>query len=125
MANCEDDLTSLDLDLLPPSTISSTLTGSTISLFPFILFSQSYGLNLLNPDTLNRVLRSIDQKDVVRDNEEVEAMMESSESEMISGGCLDTLEGDDELIIHVSGISSYRRELLNSCYGSSIVLLCW
>ena len=99
--SCETDLTSLDLNLLPPSTILTTLTGSTISLYPFILFSSSFGLNLQNPDSLKLVLRGLDEKDIVRGNEEVEVMREIGESEMIQGGCAETFEGDDELIIHV------------------------
>lgn len=96
---CQDDLTSLDTSLLPPSTTLSTAsTSQTISLYPFLLLSQSHGLNLADPSHLSRLLRPIDSKDVVKTNEEIEG----EEREGVwSAGCLESQEGDAEMILHV------------------------
>jgi len=101
MPVCADDLTSVDLALLPnPLTSASLATGSSsASLFSFILQDQSYGLNLVDPTSLRRVLRPIDSKDVVRDNED-EARGDG-ESGNWTGGCVESQEGDDEIIVHV------------------------
>lgn len=96
--NCADDLTSIDLS----STVSSTLTSSTISLFPYILHAQSTGLNLTDPSHLPRLLRPLDSKDVVLSNDEIVGTASETQSGGTwTAGCVDSQEGDDEIIIHV------------------------
>jgi hypothetical protein len=114
VANCADDLTSLDLSLLPPASISSASSSTTISLYPFLLLSQSHGLNLEDPATLPRLLRPIDSKDVVKTNEElVGTELEVGEGGVWSGGCVESQEGDDEIILRVSGsLDDGRRRRL-------------
>lgn len=96
---CQDDLTSLDTSLLSPSpSLSTSSTSQTISLFPFLLLSQSHGLNLADPSHLPRLLRPVDSKDVVKTNEELEGV----EGEGVwSAGCLESQEGEAEMILHV------------------------
>lgn len=64
MANCQDELTSVDLASVAPNSLalSSAQTSSTVSLFPFIHHAQSTGLNLTDPTFLPRALRPLDTK---------------------------------------------------------------
>lgn len=73
-----------------------------------MLFSSSHGLNLRLPE-LQRGIRPLDERDLIRSNEEVDAMREAVEADAgagsTGGGCLETQEGeDDEMIVHVSSI---------------------
>lgn len=89
---CTDDLTQTDLNELDPTTsLISLANGSqtTISLFPFILLDKSFGLNLSSESNLKYLIRPLDTKDLVITEEE------SLEF------CLNSQEGDDELILHV------------------------
>lgn len=102
--NCADDLTSVDLDHQNAQTLSlsSSSTSSTISLYPFLLESGSYVLNAEDTTHLQRILRPLDTKDTVKSNEEIEGTLQGEQSEGgWTAGCLDSQEGDDELIIHV------------------------
>ncbi|ORY88033.1 PITH domain-domain-containing protein [Leucosporidium creatinivorum] len=103
--NCQDDLTSLDLTLSAPSeSLSTSSTGSTISLYPFILQSRCHALNISLPDSLPRVLRPLDTKDVVLSNDEVEELDQErggTEGGVWRGGAIDSQEGDDEVLVHI------------------------
>ncbi|GAA5928555.1 PITH domain-containing protein [Sporobolomyces koalae] len=102
--NCADDLTSVDLDAQNSHTLSlaSASTSSSVSLYPFILQSGSYTLNAHDTSHLQRVLRPLDSKDTVKTNEEIEgtAQAEAGDGNW-TAGCLDSQDGDDELIVHV------------------------
>lgn len=105
--NCADDLTSVDLDANAGTlAIASSSTSSTVSLFPFILQSGSYTLNAEDTGHLQRVLRPLDSKDTVKTNEEIEGTEEGEARDgNWNAGCLDSQDGDDELIVHVSSCS--------------------
>ncbi|GAA5857255.1 hypothetical protein JCM5353_005733, partial [Sporobolomyces roseus] len=68
----------------------------------FILQSGSYVLNAHDTQHLQRILRPLDSKDTVKTNEEIQG---TTEGEAREGGwvagCLDSQDGDDELIIHI------------------------
>ncbi|GAA5870665.1 hypothetical protein JCM1840_006770 [Sporobolomyces johnsonii] len=102
MANCRDDLTSIDVEQ-SGTAIASTSSSSSTSLFSFLLHSGSYALNVEDPATLQRILRPVDSKDTVKTNEEIEGTPEGDTGEggVWSAGCLDSQEGDDELIVHI------------------------
>ncbi|KAM0752032.1 DUF1000-domain-containing protein [Meredithblackwellia eburnea MCA 4105] len=105
MSNCQDELTSVDLASANPANIvlSSAQTTSSVSLYPFILHAQSTGLNLEDPTFLPRVLRPLDSKDVVKTNDELsdDDISAGSSSGNWVGGCIESQEDDDEIIIHV------------------------
>ncbi|KAK4704381.1 hypothetical protein P7C70_g1828, partial [Phenoliferia sp. Uapishka_3] len=112
MANCQDELTSIDLTSAPSSTLSlsSAQTSSTVSLFPFIHHAQSTGLNLTNPDYLPRVLRPLDTKDVVKTNGELSSdeISLGTSSGNWTGGSIDSQISDDEIILHIQFTSLVR-----------------
>lgn len=102
MTDCRDDLVEVDLTNSAPGTIQSTSSSSTVSLFPLILLNQSHGLNLQLPDSLPRILRPLDTKDTVLTNPEVEELDNGGQQSGVwSGGCVDSQEDDDEVIVHV------------------------
>jgi len=118
--NCADDLTSVDLDHQNASTLalSSSSTSTSISLYPFILQSGSYVLNAHDTQHLQRILRPLDSKDTVKTNEEIQGTTEGAAREGgWIAGCLDSQDGDDELIIHVRLIPLGREE------GKSLISL--
>ncbi|GAA6060065.1 hypothetical protein JCM10212_003026 [Sporobolomyces blumeae] len=102
--NCADDLTSVDLDAQSSHqlSLSAATTSTSISLYPFILQSGSYPLNAHDTTTLQRILRPLDSKDTVKSNDEIEGTPEGDRTDgNWTAGCLDSQEGDDELIVHV------------------------
>ena len=96
--------------MLSSLTISgSTASSNAVSLWPYILFNQSYGQNILDPsgDAIAKLCRPFDERDLVRTNEDIDAMSVGLEQRAL-GGCVETQEGeDDELIIHVSPEGSF------------------
>lgn len=64
----QDDLTVVDLESTA-GIIASTSTGSTVSLYPLIAHSGSHATNIQIPDSLTRILRPLDSKDVCIPNE--------------------------------------------------------
>lgn len=106
--NCADDLTQVDVEhALQQGTLASTSSSSSQSLFPFIDFARSNALNVDNADDthhLRRVLRPLDSKDTVLDNHEIVGTLQDGTEQgghVWSAGCIDTQDGDDELLIHV------------------------
>jgi len=109
--NCADDITQVDVEhALQQGTLASTASSSSQSLFPWIDFTHSSALNVDNaadPDHLRRVLRPLDSRDTVLDNDEiVGTAQEGQQGQVWSAGCLDTQDGDDELLIHVRPLST-------------------
>ncbi|KAI5480490.1 thioredoxin family Trp26 [Pseudohyphozyma bogoriensis] len=99
--NCQDELTEVDIENPSgPNHIASASTSSTVSLYPFIFHTQSTGINLEDPTYLPRLLRPHDSKDVVKSNDELVGEDEQT-SGVWGGGCIDSQEGDDEVIIRV------------------------
>jgi hypothetical protein len=125
----QDDLTSLDLTLSAPTeSLSTASTGSTISLYPFILQTGCHALNIALPDSLPRVLRPLDTKDVVLSNDEVQELDDEqggTEGGVWRGGAIDSQEGDDEVLVHVSSLAAERlrklelTKLRQTCRSSS------
>lgn len=91
--NCAEDLTSVDLDHVNASTLSlsSTLSSSTISLYPFIWLDQSTALNVDDPSHLSLVVRPYDTKDVVKSNDEIDTHVKPP-----AGGCLSSQADADD-----------------------------
>ncbi|GAA5981926.1 hypothetical protein JCM10908_004669 [Rhodotorula pacifica] len=107
MTNCADDLTQIDYDASAAANshlASSTSSSSSNSLFPLIEFTHSHALNIQSNDpdnALKRVLRPLDSRDTVLDNEEVVGTEHEGNGGMWTAGSIETQEGDDELLIHV------------------------
>ncbi|KAK4056800.1 hypothetical protein OIO90_002049 [Microbotryomycetes sp. JL221] len=102
--NCKDDLTDVDLANSAASEhLGSTATSSNISLYPFIDIQKCHGLNLAIPDSLPRVLRALDTKDVVQTNEEADEQRQDDTTSTLnwSGGAIDSQEDDDEILVHI------------------------
>lgn len=132
--NCADDLTAVDIDEAQPGSLQASSTSSSSSLFPLIEFHLSHALNVNDAvqDPLKRVLRPLDSKDAVLTNDELVGTEHEAEGGLWTAGCIETQDGDDELLIHVRKIrrispprqsSSHavlRFASLNSC-GSSMV----
>lgn len=105
--NCVDDLTDLDLNSLEPGLIQSNSShhsnSNTVSLFPFILLNQSFGLNLASNSHLNQVLRPLDTKDLVdssnQEDESSHHLLETSSTPSVN--YIESQLGDDELILHI------------------------
>ena len=124
--NCQDDLTSLDLDAIGPSeSLASASTGSSISLYPFIALNGSHASNIEDvqgdsaENSLARVLRPLDTKDVVLSNQEAEELENErggAEGRVWRGGAIDSQEGDDEILVHVSAPSLGRRRRASSAH---------
>ncbi|KPV75361.1 uncharacterized protein RHOBADRAFT_53346 [Rhodotorula graminis WP1] len=113
MNQCADDLTQVDVEhALQQGTLASTASSTSQSLFPWIDFAHSSALNVDNagdPDHLRRVLRPLDSRDTVLDNDEiVGTTQEGHQGQVWSAGCLDTQDGDDELLIHVRFLELVR-----------------
>jgi len=108
-----------DLSLLPPTTqLASASTSSSASLFPLIDFAKSHALNLADPDALPRAIRPIDSKDAVKSNDEVDAEREAAGTEgtgVWEAGCVDSQDGDDEVIVHVSQNAHIQLSMLGFC----------
>lgn len=119
MANCQDELTSIDsVSLsLSASSLASSSTSSNYSLFPFLLLDQSFSSNLVDPATLPRLLRPLDSKDIVVSNDELEG--DEGAGGIWSGGCVESQYGDDEIGLHVSSSSE------NSLNRIRTVLIWW
>ncbi|GAA5861897.1 hypothetical protein JCM3774_001343 [Rhodotorula dairenensis] len=106
MANCADDLTQIDYDASAAANahLASTTSSSSNSLFPLIEFSHSHALNVHSDDpdnALKRVIRPLDSRDTVLDNQEVVGTAHQGVGGIWSAGSIETQEGDDELIVHV------------------------
>ncbi|KAM0787616.1 hypothetical protein ACM66B_003682 [Microbotryomycetes sp. NB124-2] len=100
--NCKDDLTEVDLSVSGPSEhLQSTSTSSTVSLYPFIDVQKCHGLNLRIPDSLPRVLRPLDTKDVVMSNDDMAERDRPEAGAAWTAGAIDSQEDDDEILIHV------------------------
>jgi hypothetical protein len=107
MANCADDLTQIDYDASAAANAhlaSTTSSSSSNSLFPLIEFTHSHALNIDSNDpdnALKRVLRPLDSRDAVLDNQEIVGTAHEGAGGVWTAGSIETQEGDDELIIHV------------------------
>lgn len=107
MANCADDLTQIDYDASAAANAhlaSSTSSSSSNSLFPLIEFTHSHALNIDSNDpdnALKRVLRPLDSRDAVLDNQEIVGTAHEGAGGVWTAGSIETQEGDDELLIHV------------------------
>ncbi|BGP47911.1 hypothetical protein JCM10450v2_003776 [Rhodotorula kratochvilovae] len=105
--NCADDLTQVDVEHAASGALASTSSSSSQSLFPLIEFHRSNALNIANADDQNhlrRVLRPLDSKDIVLDNDEIVGTAQDGGEVgggVWSAGCIDTQDGDDELIINI------------------------
>ncbi|KAJ8295018.1 Sorting nexin lst-4 [Rhodotorula toruloides] len=105
--NCADDLTAVDIDEAQPGSLqASSSTSSSSSLFPLIEFHLSHALNVNDAvqDPLKRVLRPLDSKDAVLTNDELvgtEHEAGAGDGGVWTAGCIETQDGDDELLIHV------------------------
>ncbi|KAK4051146.1 hypothetical protein OIV83_002968 [Microbotryomycetes sp. JL201] len=100
--NCKDDLTDVDLTVSGPSEhVQSTATSSTVSLFPFIDLQKCHGLNLSIPDSLPRVLRPLDTKDVVMANDDMAEADHATDGAAWTGGAIDSQDDDDEILVHI------------------------
>ncbi|KAH8918552.1 DUF1000-domain-containing protein [Atractiella rhizophila] len=124
MPTCEDDLTTADLELVAPTSSSAHVrvaggSEASTSLYPFVSFSHSYGLNLSpNHDKIEDVVRPLDQKDVVleaveEDTEEEEGAQQEGGTSRSSrrGGMLQT-QVDGDMIVHVRFSQSVRVKTL-------------
>ncbi|GAA6012933.1 hypothetical protein JCM10207_008384 [Rhodosporidiobolus poonsookiae] len=110
--SCADDLTAVDLSTVQAgqSHLASTAASSQSSLFPFISFPHSSALNVdlsgLPPSDqpLKRVLRPLDSRDTVKGNDELVGTADEAAGDggVWSGGALDSQDGDDELLVHVT-----------------------
>lgn len=107
MANCADDLTQVDYDASAAANshlAGTSSTSSNNSLFPLIDFTHSHALNIDSNDpdnALKRVLRPLDSRDTVLDNGQVIGTVHA-EGGVYTAGSIETQDGDDELLIHVS-----------------------
>ncbi|BGP31849.1 hypothetical protein JCM10296v2_003626 [Rhodotorula toruloides] len=105
--NCADDLTAVDIDEAQPGSLqASSSTSSSSSLFPLIEFHLSHALNVNDAvqDPLKRVLRPLDSKDAVLANDELVGTQHEADGDdggVWTAGCIETQDGDDELLIHV------------------------
>ncbi|POY71728.1 hypothetical protein BMF94_5089 [Rhodotorula taiwanensis] len=106
MANCADDLTQVDYDASAAANshlAGTSSTSSNNSLFPLIDFTHSHALNIDSNDpdnALKRVLRPLDSRDTVLDNDQVIGTVHA-EGGVYTAGSIETQDGDDELLIHV------------------------
>ncbi|SCZ93500.1 BZ3500_MvSof-1268-A1-R1_Chr6-3g08702 [Microbotryum saponariae] len=103
--DCRDDLTSVDMDhSVVTESLASATSSSTISLYPFIDHHGCYGTNLALPDSLPRVLRPWDSKDVCTANDELgepDDALNPRSGGPWTGGSIDSQDDDDELLVHV------------------------
>ncbi|GAA6056130.1 hypothetical protein JCM3770_006009 [Rhodotorula araucariae] len=102
--NCADDLTQVDVEHAASGALASTASSSSQSLFPLIEFHLSSALNVANAhdaNHLHRVLRPLDSRDTVLDNDEIVGTAQEGQGGVWTAGCIDTQDGDDELIINV------------------------
>lgn len=100
MANCANDLTSVDLEHLrnrdgAPSQLALGATRDD-SLYSYVVLDQCSASNAADPDGVKRVIRPLDTKDVVRLNETAGfgASAELGEEGVPTGGCIETHLGE-------------------------------
>lgn len=124
MANCADDLTQIDYDASAAANAhlaSTTSSSSSNSLFPLIEFNHSHALNIDSNDpdnALKRVLRPLDSRDAVLDNQEIVGTAHEGAGGVWTAGSIETQEGDDELIIHVRTGRRARWQLSRNSHSS-------
>lgn len=102
LVTLQDDLTSVDLEASAPGIVPSSSSGTTVSLYPYISLSGSHATNIQNPDSLQRILRPLDSREVVMSNDEVDELDDGGHDGGIwRGGAIDSQDDDDEILVHV------------------------